>query len=132
MAEAFVEHRCEGTVIARSAGSHPKPRHPNAVLVMRERGIDIAGRPTKSLSRFARSRFDRIVTLCDKVREVCPEFPGAPETAHWSIGDPAAGGGDDATTKPEFERVAVELERRIALLLTDLSWGATDERNQHD
>ena len=65
-------------VEARSAGSHPKPLHPNAVRVMAERGIDIAGRATKHLDRFARQRFDRVVTLCDKVREVCPEFPGDP------------------------------------------------------
>ena len=62
---------------------------------MAERGIDIAGRPTKSLTRFARSRFDRVITLCDKVREICPEFPGAPIAAHWSIADPAAAGDTD-------------------------------------
>ena len=90
IAEALVEHRSAGTVEARSAGSHPKALHPNAVRVMAERGIDISGRPTKSLTRFARNRFDRVITLCDKVREVCPEFPGAPIAAHWSIADPAA------------------------------------------
>jgi ArsR family transcriptional regulator, arsenate/arsenite/antimonite-responsive transcriptional repressor / arsenate reductase (thioredoxin) len=131
MAEALVEHRSSGTVIARSAGSHPKPLHPNAVSVMAERGIDIAGRPTKSLSRFTRSRFDRVITLCDKVREICPEFAGAPAAVHWSIGDPAAGGADDATTKPVFDAVADELDRRIALLLTDLVHLAPTERGQH-
>ena len=95
IAEALVEHRSAGAVEARSAGSHPKPLHPNAVRVMAERGIDIAGRPTKSLTRFARNRFDRVITLCDKVREVCPEFPGAPIAAHWSIADPAAAGDTD-------------------------------------
>ena len=38
IAEALVEHRSAGTVEARSAGSHPKPLHPNAVRVMAERG----------------------------------------------------------------------------------------------
>jgi len=122
IAEALVEHRSAGTVDARSAGSRPKPLHPNAVRVMAERGIDISGRPTKSLARFTRNRFDRIVTLCDKVREVCPEFPGAPIAVHWSIADPAASGdGDsDAATYPAFERVADDIESRVALLLTDL------------
>jgi hypothetical protein len=40
--------------------------HPNAVRVMAERDIDISGRPSKPLSRFARTQFDRIITLCDK------------------------------------------------------------------
>lgn len=114
MAEALVEARSAGTVDARSAGSHPKPLHPDAVRVMAERGIDIAGRPTKSLTRFARRRFDRVITLCDKVREVCPEFPGSPVTAHWSIADPSAAG--DAA----FHDVADEIEDRVALLLADL------------
>jgi ArsR family transcriptional regulator, arsenate/arsenite/antimonite-responsive transcriptional repressor / arsenate reductase (thioredoxin) len=120
IAEALIEHRSAGTVVARSAGSDPKPLHPNAVRVMAERGIDIAGRPTKSLTRFARHRFDRVITLCDKVREICPEFPGAPIAAHWSIADPAAAGESDTASYPAFERVADEVERRVALLLADL------------
>src|SRR5262245_53945351 len=42
MAEALLEHRTGGAVAARSAGSHPKPLHPNAVRVMAERGVDIS------------------------------------------------------------------------------------------
>jgi protein-tyrosine-phosphatase len=114
MAEALVEQRSAGTVEARSAGSHPKPLHPEAVRVMAARGVDIAGRPTKPLTRFTRHRFDRVITLCDKVREVCPEFPGAPATAHWSIPDPATAGPD------AFAEVADDIEGRVGLLLADL------------
>ena len=120
IAEALVEHRSGGTVEARSAGSHPKALHPNAVRVLAERGVDIAGRPTKPLTRFARNRFDRVITLCDKVREICPEFPGAPIVAHWSIADPAAAGDSDEATYPAFEQVAEEIDGRVALLLADL------------
>lgn len=120
IAEALVEHRSGGTVEARSAGSHPKPLHPNAVRVMAERGVDIAGRPTKSLTRFTRSRFDRVITMCDKVREICPEFAGGPVAAHWSIADPAAGGDNNKATYAAFEQVADEIEGRVALLLADL------------
>jgi protein-tyrosine-phosphatase len=120
IAEALVEHHSAGTVDARSAGSHPKPLHPNAVRVMAERGINIADRPTKSLTRFTRRRFDRVITLCDKVREICPEFPGTPIAAHWSMADPAAAGDTDKATYPAFQRVAEEIESRVALLLADL------------
>jgi ArsR family transcriptional regulator, arsenate/arsenite/antimonite-responsive transcriptional repressor / arsenate reductase (thioredoxin) len=130
IAETLVEHRSAGTVEARSAGSHPKPLHPNAVRVMAERGIDIADRPTKSITRLARTRFDRVITLCDKVREICPEFPGAPITAHWSIADPAAAGGTDEATYAAFQQVADEIEERVALLLADLRPRQV-ERTQH-
>ena len=116
MAEAFVEAHSHGSVEARSAGSHPKPLHPMAVRAMAARGIDIAGRPTKPLTRFTRRRFDRVITLCDRVREICPEFPGA-EAVHWSMPDPAA----DEAGYPAFEHAADELDERVGLLLADLT-----------
>ncbi len=96
-----------------SAGSAPKPLRIEAVRVMRERGIDIAGRRSKHLDELASQRFDCVITLCDRVREVCPEFPGCPEAIHWSIPDPARD--DDPGA---FEGVADELAARIPFLLT--------------
>lgn len=130
IAEALVETRSAGTVEARSAGSQPKPLHPNAVRVMAERGVDISGRPTKSLTRFTRNRFDRVITLCDKVREICPEFPGLPITAHWSIADPAATGESDKATYAAFQQAADDIESRVALLLADLRTNEP-ERTHH-
>jgi len=120
MAEAFLRHRTNGHVHARSAGSHPKVLHPNAVRVMAERGIDISANTTKHLRRFARSRFDHVITLCDKVREVCPTFPGHPETAHWSVTDPALEAGSDASYEA-FVRTADEIDRRVTRFVAQLA-----------
>jgi len=117
IAEALCERVSGGAVSAASAGSHPKPLHPNAVRVMRERGVDIAGRRSKHLSVFADRRFDYVISLCDRVREVCPEFPGGPELIHWSIPDPAREPGSDEETLPAFERTAAELCTRIGFLI---------------
>jgi ArsR family transcriptional regulator, arsenate/arsenite/antimonite-responsive transcriptional repressor / arsenate reductase (thioredoxin) len=117
IAEALAEQLSGGTVSAASAGSDPKPLHPNAVRAMRERGIDISGRRSKHLSEFAAQRFDYVISLCDRVREVCPEFPGAPELIHWSIPDPAREPGSDEETLPAFERTASELCTRIGFLI---------------
>jgi protein-tyrosine-phosphatase len=130
MAEALLEHRSGHRIAARSAGSHPKPLHPNAVQVMADLGIDIGACTTKHLDRFARSRFDRVVTLCDKVREICPELPGPPSAAHWSIADPAAEGDTDEATLPAFRRVAEEVDTRVGLLIADLTVRST-ERTRH-
>jgi protein-tyrosine-phosphatase len=117
MAEALASELSAGVVDAASAGSHPKPLHPNAVSVMRERGINLSGRRSKHVSEFSGQRFDYVITLCDRVREVCPEFPGAPVTAHWSIPDPACRGASDEDALPAFERTATELCVRIGFLV---------------
>lgn len=121
IAEALAVHRSDGQVRAASAGSHPKPLHPNAVRVLAERGIDISNCTTKPVTRYANRRFDRVITLCDKVREICPDFPGEPTSAHWSIPDPASSGPDDDATYPAFVQVADDVEARVALLLADLA-----------
>lgn len=120
MAEALLAHMSAGTVAAVSAGSNPKPLHPNAVRVMHERGIDISANRTKHLDEFASRAFDHVITLCDKVREVCPEFPEQPNRVHWSLADPAAGAESDETSYPAFERTAAELETRLGFLLASL------------
>jgi len=117
IAEALCEQLSEGAVRAVSAGSHPKSLHPNAVRVMRGRGIDLAGRRSKHLSEFTGERFDYVISLCDRVREVCPEFPGAPELIHWSIPDPGSEPGSDEATLTAFERTAAELCTRIGFLI---------------
>jgi protein-tyrosine-phosphatase/DNA-binding transcriptional ArsR family regulator len=117
IAEALCEQLSGGGVSAVSAGSHPKPLHPNAARVMRARGIDLAGRRSKHLGEFATQRFDYVISLCDRVREVCPEFPEWPGLIHWSIPDPAREPGRDDETLPAFERTADELAARIPFLL---------------
>jgi hypothetical protein len=61
-----------------------------------------------------------VITLCDKVREHCPDLPAATEPVHWSIADPAAEGDTDDATYPAFGRVADELDDRIELLAAEL------------
>jgi protein-tyrosine-phosphatase len=118
IAEALLRQLSGNTVEAFSAGSSPKPLHSNAVRALRERGLDISDHRPKHLRVFSRRRFDYVISLCDRVREVCPEFPGRPETIHWSIPDPAAEPGSDAETYPAFARTAAELETRIRFLLS--------------
>jgi protein-tyrosine-phosphatase/DNA-binding transcriptional ArsR family regulator len=115
IAEALLRHRGEGRVEVTSAGSNPKPQiHPHAVRVLREEfGISLADRVPRHLDTLAGRRFDHVITLCDKVREVCPDFDA--RSAHWSIPDPAAG------TYPDFVRIAHEIDTRVRHLLPVLA-----------
>ena len=120
IAEAFVRYQAPGRVDVASAGSQPKPLHPNAVRVMRRFGIDLSGCRSKHLDEVSGRRFDYLITLCDKVREVCPELPGHPEPIHWSIPDPAAAGAGRASY-PAFRAVAADLHSRVGFLVQSIA-----------
>ena len=125
IAEALLEAMSDGAVAAASAGSHPKPLHPNAVRVMKKRGIDISGNRVKHVDELVAQRFDVVITLCDRVKEVCPEFPSHPDLVHWSTPDPAVEGANDRATLPAFARLVTELEIRIGFLLDVLEESST-------
>lgn len=131
IAEALLRHRLAGHVDVASAGSHPKPVHPMAVEVLAERGIDISEARSKPLEPFTRRRFDHVVTVCDRVREVCPEFPGRPRTAHWSIEDPSARAAPPAAMRAAFRATTDDLERRIEHLLPQLPPPSTRRAPAH-
>ncbi len=114
MAEAFARHFGGAAIEAYSAGSQPKSVYPETVQVLRNYGIDPQGSRAKHLDEFAGERFDYVVTLCDRVREVCPEFTDHPQLIHWSIADPAS---DRGATPEVFERTADEVETRVRFLL---------------
>ena len=94
-----------------------------------KRGIDISANRTKHLDEFVSQRFDEVITLCDRVREVCPEFPSHPELVHWSIPDPALEGPTNRASYPAFVRTADELETRISFQLHLLADPATTRRS---
>lgn len=130
IAEALLRRAAAATrptaaVRACSAGSNPKPVHPHAVAVMAERGIDLSAARPRHFDEFARQRFDYVITLCDRVREVFPGFPGHPEPIHWSIPDPAR----EPDGYPAVQRIAAELAERIGFLQYRIAADTTPSHN---
>lgn len=123
IAEALLRHRSAGRVDVTSAGSRPKPGlHPNTERVLRETfGITISGQRPRHLDAVAGRRFDRVITLCDRAREACPELGHHPRRAHWSIPDPATAGDTDQASYPAFRDTAEDIDTRIRHLLPVLA-----------
>ncbi|HEY1348202.1 MAG TPA: ArsR family transcriptional regulator [Ktedonobacteraceae bacterium] len=122
MAEALLRHLSHGTIEAKSAGSRPAERvHPLAVQVMGHRGFDMSQAHPKHFDEFLGQHFDAIVTVCDRVREVCPVFPDDPERIHWSFSDPAQVAGSEEERLHAFEQISLQLTTRIRLLITLLA-----------
>jgi ArsR family transcriptional regulator, arsenate/arsenite/antimonite-responsive transcriptional repressor / arsenate reductase (thioredoxin) len=116
MAEAILRHLGGDTVDVFSAGSMPTEVHPNSLAVLRELRIDATNLYAKSLDQFLGESFDYIITVCDRVRDICPVFQGDPWQIHWSFPDP------DVIEDPElqlagFRQTATELQTRVRYLL---------------
>ena len=131
LAEALLRDAAGDRFDVVSAGSHPKPIHPNAVAVLAEQGIDISSARSKPLTQFSGRHFDHVITLCDKVREICPEFPGQRTAIHWSIEDPSLMPGTLRATLPAFRAVAADLRSRIAFLISRLDHEPIKEHTSH-
>ena len=86
-----------------------------------EYGIDIAGQHPRHLDTLTDRRFDYVISLCDKVREVCPSFPDQPRLIHWSIPDPAAADSGDQDNHAAFRRTAAAINTRVRHLLSVLA-----------
>ena len=105
MAQAFYESRGGS---ARSAGSRPGDAvHPEVVEVMREKGIDVAGRSPRAIDPADVEWADVVVTMgCG---DACPVFPGK-RYVDWELEDPMG--------RPieEVRAIRDEIERRVAEL----------------
>lgn len=126
LAEALMRQMGGDQVDVYSAGSLPTEVYPDTLRVLRELGIDGSALYAKSLDRFLSERFDYVITVCDRVREICPAFTGDPNQAHWSFPDLVVVEGPERRLKA-FRQVASELQTRIRYLLL-LPHPATGER----
>lgn len=121
MAEALLRFLSHGRIEVFSAGSIPASEiHPLARRCMEAQGIDMSQAVPKHFELFLNQRFDVIVTVCDRVMETCPTFPGDPERIHWSFRDPATVQGTETEQRRAFEQTALQLTTRLRLLLTIL------------
>lgn len=102
-------------VVAYSAGDTPTGLHPITSALLAEWGIDPADQWSKPLDTFAGQSFDYVITVCDRVREHCPTFPGDPPQLHWSLPDPTAA--PEAERWDAFRAVRHEVDVRVRHLL---------------
>ncbi len=116
LAEGILRANGGSLVDVFSAGSETDQVHPLAIRAAASIQIDISSQRSKNMDEFTGQTFDYIITVCDRVREVCPVFPGDPHQIHWSFPDPAAVAGSDEEQFQAFLQTARELSTRINYL----------------
>jgi arsenate reductase len=129
MAEALLRAIAGHRVAVFSAGSQPSAVHPLATRALAEMGIDPQGQHSKHLDEFSDQRFDFVITVCDRVREVCPVFPEGTTQFHWSFPDPAAVEGTVEARYQAFQETAAALATRVRHFFITLNqWNADRHR----
>ncbi len=113
MAEGMLRDLAEDRFEVHSAGTEVTHVRPQAMKVMDEIGIDIAGQNSKTLNRYMGEPFDYVITVCDEANEACPFFPGAKNRLHWSLEDPSQATGSEEERLGVFRRVRDEIRERI-------------------
>jgi arsenate reductase (thioredoxin) len=116
IAEALLNEICGDVFEARSAGLEPGTLNPLAVKVMAERGVAIAGAPTKSVFDVFLSGelFAYVITVCDEASaERCPTFPGVTKRIHWSFPDPSTVTGSEEERLEHAREIRGLIEQKI-------------------
>jgi arsenate reductase len=112
MAAALMNHRGEGRVHVRSAGSDPANEiNAAAIEAMEELGIDLSEEFPKPLSDEVVRAADAVITMgCG---DACPIYPGK-RYEDWQVDDPA---GKDLEI---VRHIRDEIDRRVQELLGEL------------
>src|SRR5437867_11450729 len=116
MAEGFLRTYAGDRFAVESAGTKATTIHPLAVRAMREVGIDISDRGSKSVDDVGEG-WDVVVTVCDAN---CPIPPRSGLELRWSFPDPALAGGDEEARLASFRRVRDGIQQRVRTLAARL------------
>jgi arsenate reductase len=73
IAEGLLNARCKDRYTVYSAGIAPAGLNPYAVAVMKEVGIDVSSQKSKQLAHFSGTRFNYVITMCDRAKAAVPK-----------------------------------------------------------
>jgi arsenate reductase len=112
MAAALLDHRAQGRVHVRSAGSEPADRvNPAVVEAMREVGLDVSKEFPKPLTDEVVRAADVVITMgCG---DACPVYLGK-RYLDWELEDPAG------KTIDDVRPIRDDIDRRVQVLLAEL------------
>ena len=101
-------------------GHDPGNVRAEAIVVMKELGIDISGHRSKYVNEFQGQSFDYVLTVCDNAKESCPLFGGHSQRIHKAFEDPAALQGTQEERLAFFRRVRDEIRDYLETFPVDV------------
>ena len=121
IAEGFCRDDGGDAVEVYSAGTQPKGLNPNAILVMKEAGIDISKQTSDPLPKKELDGYDYVITLCGDARDRCPALPSEVHGEHWDLADPANARGGPPEVLAAFRITRRQVKRKVRELLARLT-----------
>jgi arsenate reductase len=126
IAEGVIRYEAGDRFEVFSAGTQPTQVREEAVAVMQEIYMDISSQRSKPLAEFEGQEFDFVITVCDRAREECPAFSGAPERLHWPFEDPAAFTEIGEARLHAFRRLRDQIYARVMVFLGEGAYGSRE------
>ena len=119
MAEGLLRSMAGDRFAVFSAGTKPSFVRPEAIVAMRELGVDLSSHRSKSVDEYRDASFDYVITVCDNANESCPLFTGKAERIHWSFEDTAAVEGGEETRLGSFRKIRDQIAGRMRSFVED-------------
>ncbi len=116
MAEALLRQLAGDRFEVESAGIEPGRLNPVVVEALKEKGLDISGKRTRSVFDLIRQgrEYGYVITVCDETSaERCPSFPGKARRLHWGFPDPSRFTGSPEERLARTRAVRDQIERKI-------------------
>jgi arsenate reductase len=121
MAEELLRKVAGDRFEVESAGIDPGKLNPAVVEVLKEEGIDISAKKTRSVTDLLKQSklFSYVITVCDETSaERCPIFPGFAKRLHWGFEDPSAFKGEwterVSRTRVIKDQIKARIEKALA------------------
>jgi len=126
MTEEFIRLECGEGVHVESAGIEPGTVNPVVVELLKQEGIDISNKKTRSVFDLHRdgSSFDYVIAVCDpEAAEKCPIFPAEKTRLHWPFPDPSAAAGTMAEKLEYVKPIRDQIRAKVQWFCSELRAG---------
>ena len=123
MTEELIRQAAGEALEVKSAGIEPGSVNPVVVELLREDGIDISGKQTRSVYDLhaAGERFDYVIAVCDKeAAEQCPIFPAEKRRLHWPFPDPSQATGTLEEKLAYVRPIRDEIRRKVRAFVAEV------------
>ena len=112
MAEVLLRNMAGEDFDVYSAGTQPTDIHPQTIAVLEKFGITKDKIKSKNVSEFNGQHFDYVISLCDKARLECKDYPISGKRMDWNFEDPVF-----RTGPSPFETTLNELSGRVSMFV---------------